>query len=883
MTATQTFQYIGPEAQFWTVPEGVTKISAKVVGAPGQFVNPDYRLGFAGWSTPGLGVIATTRGFSLDVVPGERLEIRVGGTGTNGQGGYNGGGSGGIWTQTGVLPTKRAGGGGGASEIRRSTLNSDGVLTTVPLLVAGGGGGAGVIYYLISRSNANGGHAGGGGDGTDLNGMDGEPVNTNVGFRGLNGLGGSQSAGGAGGRVQRDSESARGYDGTPGILGQGGDGGYVNKYIGYEPGAAGGGGGGGYYGGGGGASGFSSGLDIGSGGGGGGSSFAVHPASVTFTRASINDPDNGYVILQWSTTSQCVLTLRNRADTLLQSFSNVDVFGRAVESSVDLDRAIRALLDLISRFANVHYSSTPCCVGVMLPGIECALPFLGTLANALPALPTTQWPGVLRSVADLLQSFQTCFVRVCDVDPPESCSTECDANQFRPQWTAAMIRVLAGVLQIPLYDQWSDSLLVSPVKALYAVALRIQQSSCASVNLAFDGTSLPSLNNLASTLDSFRDPRATFVHMLADNAYPTFAMCSQLAPTQISFLDAGEYSAIQLRETGLTYIRSNVRLTGRHPLTGRIRFTLTDTGTGETIADDAGRFFNSSGAPADPYVTVISGAQTYASPLALVTTATLPDKPWAWTARYEGDDVNAASTTFLGDPLQYSVVFKATPRLRCTDYPSDATLTLSAPNKLLAITCVMVGGRAPTGSLVFELYGPRQDATATVLLPDQLLQMTTRELPLPSSSSSSAPYLATRPGRYYWKVTYSGDRENDTVVNLSSEQQLDEGYTIDPVRGDVVIGPLATVTSGSSSGSSKSLAQSAFVSEGFRDIASTATFRFSTKKHQAARPLLSLRTPSLSLGQEALLRQNDSSHREVASIPSNGLTWAMQIMCLSRH
>jgi hypothetical protein len=161
------------------------------------------------------------------VVPGQVLQVRVGGAGTytansNGYGvggGYNGGGA--VSTYGGA--------GGGATDVR----SSGGTLAD-RLLVAGGGGGCGFTYY---GSQGGAGGAPNGGTGTTNGGS---------------GIGGTQTAGGARG----------------GALGTGG----------IPPTTGGGGGGGGYYGGGAGGD-----LVANSGyyGGGGGGSSWVTPTGST--------------------------------------------------------------------------------------------------------------------------------------------------------------------------------------------------------------------------------------------------------------------------------------------------------------------------------------------------------------------------------------------------------------------------------------------------------------------------------------------------------------------------------------------------------------------------------------------------------------------------
>lgn len=262
LSGTITYTLTGG-AQTFYVPPGVQSVTVDVVAGCG---GDEYSVGN---TIPyGARVQAT-----LDVTPGETLNIYVGGAGQQGGTGFAGQGEGG-WNGGGdSLQIAGGGGGGGASDIRQG-----GTALTDRVVVAGGAGG-------------NGGNLGGtgssrGGDGGQLgdDGQDGIGASP-----GLGGDGGDASAGGPGGT------SATGSNGVDGALGVGGDGAAGD---GTAPGfkRSGGGGGGGYYGGGGGG-----GALIGSngGGGGGGSSYADPgvTSAVTYT-AGFND-DDGYIVISW--------------------------------------------------------------------------------------------------------------------------------------------------------------------------------------------------------------------------------------------------------------------------------------------------------------------------------------------------------------------------------------------------------------------------------------------------------------------------------------------------------------------------------------------------------------------------------------------------------
>lgn len=247
-----TFNFTGA-IQTFVVPCGVTQIYVKAFGAEGG-------TGAIGGnaSSGGVGGRGSAVAGYLKVTPGQTLNIMVGGAGSTGIAGFNGGGTGG---------NQNGGGGGGASDIRFPTASiSD------RLLVAAGGGGGGRAGCESTVVN---GGAGGSGDG---NGANGNNAPTNGG-----------QAGGGGGAIGQSfgvkgigCSGFMGSDGTSGdVNGLGGTGGAGQSCCCFSftsiPG--GGGGGGGFIGGGGGGGGSAgtascSGNDKGAGGGGaGGKSF----------------------------------------------------------------------------------------------------------------------------------------------------------------------------------------------------------------------------------------------------------------------------------------------------------------------------------------------------------------------------------------------------------------------------------------------------------------------------------------------------------------------------------------------------------------------------------------------------------------------------------
>ena len=231
----QTFNFTGG-VQTYTVPDCVTSLNVVAAGAQG------------GGGTGGLG--ATVTG-TITVVPGQVIQIFVGGQGQCPGAGFNGGGAGGS-----APAAANAGcGGGGASSV-------------AGLIIAAGGGGMG-------------------GGNTDAQGGLGGCANGTGGTSpfGQGGGGASQSGGGTGGPPW----IASGNTGGTGSSGQGGAG-ATDPCFNLGPG---GGGGGGFFGGGGGGSDCFQFEPLGGGGGGGGSSLTPAGGGCT----SGNNPGNGYVTI----------------------------------------------------------------------------------------------------------------------------------------------------------------------------------------------------------------------------------------------------------------------------------------------------------------------------------------------------------------------------------------------------------------------------------------------------------------------------------------------------------------------------------------------------------------------------------------------------------
>jgi hypothetical protein len=226
---TAVFNYQGYTQPFTLPPNVVSPIYVELRGAGGPYAGDGAGGKVTGW---------------LDVDPGQRLYISVGGVGAGpqpydrGYGGWGGGGNGGLNSAGGTSGW----GGSGASDI--STVSND---PSTRLVVAGGAGATG---RNGTNSVKGAGGPGGGGNGTGATGAGG----------GDGGFGGTQTAGGLGGNRGNGVH----YPATDGAFYSGGNGGDSSQ----STSSGGGAGGGGWYGGGAGGNGVN---DYGSGGGAGGS------------------------------------------------------------------------------------------------------------------------------------------------------------------------------------------------------------------------------------------------------------------------------------------------------------------------------------------------------------------------------------------------------------------------------------------------------------------------------------------------------------------------------------------------------------------------------------------------------------------------------------
>lgn len=287
---THTFYAINA-TQVFELPYCASDITVAICGASGG----------GGNLAPSAAAICTV---VMTNTPGQLLYLNVGSSNTGSLGGWNGGGNGGVGTNS------IGGGGGGASDIR---LGNNALSSRI--IVMGGSGGNGSYPWntmyggdasvgsltTCGTATGQGGVAGWGASSAGLATCAG---GTNTGYGGGGGGGGLSGPGGPTG------SGAGGY-GQAGSLGQGGNGGGATSlYGGSEGGLYGaGGGGGGYYGGAGGMCGAfpaSGTLALYSCGGGGAGSSYINMNIFSNLVPGGTPTGNGFIKLSYSYTSPAV-------------------------------------------------------------------------------------------------------------------------------------------------------------------------------------------------------------------------------------------------------------------------------------------------------------------------------------------------------------------------------------------------------------------------------------------------------------------------------------------------------------------------------------------------------------------------------------------------
>jgi hypothetical protein len=220
-------------------------------------------------------------------------------------------------------------------------------------------------------------------------------------------------------------------------------------------------------------------------------------------------------------------------------------------------------------------------------------------------------------------------------------------------------------------------------------------------------------------------------------------------------------------------VSDTAHLSGGTNPTGTITFRLYGP-------DDA----SCSGAPAFTSPVGVSGNGDYSSgsftPPAAGT--------YRWRATYTGDaDNDSAGPTGCGAngetvDVRATVVTPATPNLSTT--VPHTTASLGTP---IYDVAHLSGGSTPTGTILFELFGPHSPSCGTHPV------FTSQVSVFRAGSYPSASYVATRPGTYRWVASYSGDNANKAAgptrcgdpaetVTISTRPSPDASPPVAPVH-----------------------------------------------------------------------------------------------------
>ncbi len=157
-----------------------------------------------------------------------------------------------------------------------------------------------------------------------------------------------------------------------------------------------------------------------------------------------------------------------------------------------------------------------------------------------------------------------------------------------------------------------------------------------------------------------------------------------------------------------------------------------------------------SGTPIFTSIKTVAGAGAYDS-ASFIPTAT---GTYRWTAFYSGDAKNSAvPPTACADPAE-SVAIVAGPAVFITTTASPGVAVGGAVHD----TANVAFGTAPTGTIIFTLFGP--DNTTCVGTP-----IFTSTVSIAGTASyDSASFIPTAPGVYRWVTAYSGDANNPPVT-----------------------------------------------------------------------------------------------------------------------
>ena len=162
-----------------------------------------------------------------------------------------------------------------------------------------------------------------------------------------------------------------------------------------------------------------------------------------------------------------------------------------------------------------------------------------------------------------------------------------------------------------------------------------------------------------------------------------------------------------------------------------------------------------------------AGTPVYTQAVALNGATTVSTSPgytslvagtYRWTATYPGDGHNAPASS--GCQAEQVTIAKNSPTLGTT--PSAA----GPIGTVLNDTATLSGASNPTGSIVFNLFGPDDvDCDGTAVY--------TQTVALSGNSAATSPgYTTTAAGKYAWTASYAGDANNNPASSGCTAEEV---------------------------------------------------------------------------------------------------------------
>jgi hypothetical protein len=192
-----------------------------------------------------------------------------------------------------------------------------------------------------------------------------------------------------------------------------------------------------------------------------------------------------------------------------------------------------------------------------------------------------------------------------------------------------------------------------------------------------------------------------------------------------------------------TVLNDTANITGGNSPTGTVTFNL--YGPNDTTCAGTAIYTQ--------IVTVSSGSATTSPGFTTTAAGT-----YEWTAHYSGDNGNLPADSACG--AEAVTIAKANPTLPTNPSAGGGIGTV------LNDTATVTGGSNPTGSIVFNLYGPDDvDCDGTAVY-NQTVALT-------SGSATTTPgYTTLAAGTYAWTASYAGDDNNNSASSGCTDEEV---------------------------------------------------------------------------------------------------------------